>query len=1046
MVFDISSLIPAFAFLLYIAFAAFGFRYHSQDRTRRPFLLYMTAMAIWSLGSFMMHANTGVLTPLAWNRFMMAGLLAVPITIFHALIELVKGTHKRHRVQLYLGYLIYLFLLVFNFAGYIVADAGFEGGEFYYRLGRGAPVAYVLSYFYLILGIAIVRREIRRDRRPITRKKLTPPIYGAVAILLGVLANLYEPLGRYPIDLFAATINAVLIFYSIYRYRLISYSADVLQGILYFVLIVFAATVFSGLMWLLADTYRHLPFEVLFFPSLVLASAAAFIFQPLRRGAMRVIERLYFGHRFDYYRQLRSFSSSLTSIVELERLEDITIEKLVTTFNVEWAFMLIRDYGTRSFRLVSSRGLDCTPEELSSVTVPRNTRLGELITARERVLNNQITPTQIQLTLPGRTVTLSPGLMLPLRFRERINGGVVLGPKKGREYYDQFDVEALEIFADQCSVALENAISFERLRRQQKRLQQMNEELVISNNKLEAFFDGITTPISIQDINYNIVLANIAAARYAGKPSKSMVGEKCYKVFFDRDRPCPGCMAQDCLHTQLPFGSEQREERTDTTFSISFYPVAVPEGSRKLFLEFFQDITTQKQLQEELIQSEKLAGIGTLASGIAHEINNPLGGIIGTAELLLEEADGNEKLKEYTEDIIRYSQDASDIINDLTNYSRKTDEEPGSCDLPEAIRTALKMARRGLDFSNVTIEEELDGDLPDLSTNPNELRQVFLNLIVNAVQAMEGHGTLTLRATHDGETAVVQIVDTGEGIEEEHLDRIFNPFFTTKDPGKGTGLGLSIVHQIIYRMGGRVTVESTRDKGTTFIVYLPITTQAQQRIRFVDVTSERDLEDVFFLQRKILVGEKGYREETIRRPEDEDAFHVIAYKGLQPVGTVSCVAHGMVDHIPIEAHVSEEYRPPKGVVAAEIDRLAVVPEERGGMVPLGLMTIAYLYCKAREAKRVYLDVFSDEKTQVHMYRKLGFQPIGQYEDPLPVVVMMVDHRTDYERNSARLNRFVKPLMSRISRRLEFTERNRREVMKGVEEILSYQPDDEKTPT
>ena len=560
----------------------------------------------------------------------------------------------------------------------------------------------------------------------------------------------------------------------------------------------------------------------------------------------------------------------------------------------------------------------------------------------------------------------------------------------------------------------------------------MNNELILSRNKLEAFFDGITTPIAITDINYNIVTANFAAKRYFNSSFDDLIGNKCYKVFFNRDRPCLECMAQDCLHTNLPFNSEKKDEKSLITFSIHFYPIHVPQGSDKIFLEFFQDITQQKNLQEELIQSEKLAGIGTLVSGIAHEINNPLGGILGTADLILANETRDAAVREYAEDIVKYAQDAAEVIRELMIYSRKEQSRTEAVIISEILDTSLKMAQRGLDFRKIKVEKNYDMCAP-LEANSTELQQVFLNIIINAVQAMNGEGLLSLNCRQEDRDILISIRDSGKGIEEKSLDKIFNPFYTTKDPGVGTGLGLSIVYQIVSKLGGRVNLESKVGKGTEFIIRIPGSDKDTSRIHFQHTSSKQQKEDTFFLQRKVLVGEKGYMEETIHRKEDEFAFHILAYKGLLPVGTVSCITRDMTGHLPLESNFAlkafMEDRP-----AAEIDRLAVLKEERGSIVPLGLMTIAYLYARSRGAERIFLDVFADEKKQIKMYEKLGFQTIGEYKRPLPVTVMMMDHRSDYERGEERMHSFVRPFLSRLVSRLDFEDEDRRMILSAIDTI------------
>ena len=1034
MVLDLSSIIPAIAFILYIAFVVFGFSGRQKVTVKLSFLLYMSAMATWSFGSFMMHANTGVLTPLFWNRFMVIGLFGGPITIFHSMVDLLDSRKLRYTVQIVVGYVIYGFLVYLNVRGTIVTDVWFEGHNFYYTLGKGAPIAYSLSYLFLILGVYLLALELRRNQSILTRKRLFPPLYGACIMLVGVLANVYEPVGRYPIDLFAATINAILIFFSIYKYRLVNYSTLVLRAIMYFVLVVISAMIFYGVIWISSTLSIQVPFDSSFVPSLFLGVVAAVIFQPLRKGTLSVMERLYFGRHFDYHRNLRNFSSSLTSLVDLDRLAELTIEKIMDTFSLEWGFLVVQDYSRRSFRLVTERGLNLSPVVMESIEFSRGAEFTEYLTIDRDLIVAQNTGEEIHIDVPGTSLRLRAGLIIPLTFKERVNGGIALSLCVDKDFYNQYDIETLEILAGQCSVSLENAISFERLKRQQKRLQRLNTDLTISRNKLEAFFNGITTPISIQDINYNIVTVNYAATRYFGSSYENMVGRKCYKMFFGRARPCDTCQAQDCLHTGLTFSSELSAPEAKSIYSISFYPISMPVGEERIFLEFFQDITKQKRLQEDLIQSEKLAGIGTLASGIAHEINNPLGGIMGTAEIMLESVPADSPLFEYTSDIIRYSEAAADVIQDLNAYSRREQRGHDSVDIVEVMEDCLKLAKRGMDFDGITVRTEYD-HMPRFEANAGELRQVFLNIIMNAVQAMSGHGTLTLRCTTRDSNAVVHIRDTGHGIEKENLEKVFNPFFTTKEPGKGTGLGLSITHQLVYGMGGRINAKSDFGFGTEFEILLPLTETGKAKIRFIHAADPARWEDVFFLQRKILVGEKGYLEETIRRSEDESAYHILAYRGLQPVGTVSCIAPNDGDHFPIERHFRLNGLS-TGKRCVEIDRLAVMREERGGIIPLGLMTLAYLFAKAKDAERIFMDVFSDEVRHVAMYEKLGFQSIGQYWSPQPVTVMMLDHRTEYERRSSRMEHFVKPFLNRLEPMLDFTEDERSLFLQAIREMRS----------
>jgi ribosomal protein S18 acetylase RimI-like enzyme len=296
-------------------------------------------------------------------------------------------------------------------------------------------------------------------------------------------------------------------------------------------------------------------------------------------------------------------------------------------------------------------------------------------------------------------------------------------------------------------------------------------------------------------------------------------------------------------------------------------------------------------------------------------------------------------------------------------------------------------------------------------------------------------GTLSLKCNRAEGKVIIRIEDTGIGIAEDHLENIFTPFFTTKDPGKGSGLGLSITHQLVNTMGGRINVKSKHREGTSFTITFPVDDQEKQKIRFVHATTPEMIEDVFYIQRKILIGEKGYKEETIHRPIDELAYHILAYRGLQPVGTVTCIAPDVVAKFPIEDNfpligLKERRR------CLEIDRLAVIREARGSIIPLGLMTLAYLYGKSLEVERLFLDVFSDEKKHIHMYNKLGFNKIGEYKKPLPVTVMMLDQKTDYEKTESRMNHFVKPLMKRLMMYMDFEEQEKATFIKSIDQVIS----------
>ena len=228
----------------------------------------------------------------------------------------------------------------------------------------------------------------------------------------------------------------------------------------------------------------------------------------------------------------------------------------------------------------------------------------------------------------------------------------------------------------------------------------------------------------------------------------------------------------------------------------------------------------ERDLRDQLIQAEKLASIGTLASGIAHEINNPLYTITGLSEHLRDEPQP-EVIREYIEEIITAGKRIAGIVQGLNAFARRTqEEEVCEIDLNRTLDEAVKMARRATVLDQVQVVTRYAA-VQTVRGKTDELLQVFVNLVTNAVQAMEGKGTVMLStASHNGFVQAT-VRDSGPGIPRNNLNRIFDPFFTTKEQGKGTGLGLHIVRDIVTKYGGQVTAESALGEGATFTVNLP---------------------------------------------------------------------------------------------------------------------------------------------------------------------------------------------------------------------------------
>jgi signal transduction histidine kinase len=243
---------------------------------------------------------------------------------------------------------------------------------------------------------------------------------------------------------------------------------------------------------------------------------------------------------------------------------------------------------------------------------------------------------------------------------------------------------------------------------------------------------------------------------------------------------------------------------------------------------------SQSELGDQLIQSQKVLALGEISTGIAHEINNPLNIIMQEAELMradLEEEGCEKNLDEVRgslDVIIQQVERCSDITHKLLDFARKRVPVTQFADINRLVEDMLDLLERGGGPRNVQIVKTYDEHMPGVRTDPPLLRQVFLNLLINAVQAVGEGGMIYVTTYRDGTMACVEIRDTGPGIAEEDLERIFHPFFTTKEPGRGTGLGLSVSLRIITQLGGDVSVRSEPGRGAAFTVRIPINTWREQ--------------------------------------------------------------------------------------------------------------------------------------------------------------------------------------------------------------------------
>lgn len=344
--------------------------------------------------------------------------------------------------------------------------------------------------------------------------------------------------------------------------------------------------------------------------------------------------------------------------------------------------------------------------------------------------------------------------------------------------------------------------------------------------------DALPDPFIIVSKNHKIQKANAAMAEIAGLDIKSVIGSKCYKVFAGRSSPCENCQMQSAKEGRSHEVYEIRNKQNDRWYEVVSKAFHSQNQEDAGVLQIYRDRTETIRLQHQLSQQEKLASIGQLAGGFAHEINNPIGGILVFAQMLLREMDQKSSHYQDVVEIENAAQRCKSIVEGMLDFARqrpvRSKLEPTN--FHAAIESAVRFAAVGHNAGGrCDIHIDLKAKLHEGQGDKNRLIQVILNLCTNALQAMPKRGVLTVKTSNTKKSQMVYldiaIKDTGTGIKKEHLQKIFDPFFTTKEPGQGTGLGLSVVHGIIQDMGGSIDVESKLGGGTTFYIQIPLLPQ-----------------------------------------------------------------------------------------------------------------------------------------------------------------------------------------------------------------------------
>jgi len=441
---------------------------------------------------------------------------------------------------------------------------------------------------------------------------------------------------------------------------------------------------------------------------------------------------------------------------------------------------------------------------------------------------------------------------VPLVVRDEIIAVMVVQSYTDPYLYNEKDLDVLVSISDQMAIAIDR--------------KRTENELIQSESKYRSMMEAITDQLYICSPEFTIEYMNPAMIKRLGRDA---TGETCHKALYGLNHKCNWCI----------FHRIQKEEyveyELDDPKSNKYYSIAnalmVNSGGSISKLTIFRDVSNIKRMEKQLLQSQKMESIGTLAGGIAHDFNNILSPIIGYTELALHEVDKDSNVDYDLQEIHKAGMRAKDLVKQILTFARQTEDETGPIRLDIIVKEVLKFLKNSIP-STIRIKADINSESL-INGSSGKIHQILMNLCTNASQAMEENGGILEVRLKDviidknsripdpelsyGEYIEIKVSDTGTGIPSQNIQTIFEPYFTTKPVGEGTGMGLAVVLGIVESHGGKIMVDSTEGRGTTFIVYLPISKKRKNLTSYVKETLPGGKENLLFVDDEAPIAKMG---------------------------------------------------------------------------------------------------------------------------------------------------------------------------------------------
>jgi signal transduction histidine kinase len=700
-----------------------------------------------------------------------------------------------------------------------------------------------LSVVYRKAEDPIVRQQLKWLRNGTFCGILPFAVLYVLPYSLGMLPNQYMRLSVLSLALIPLTLA-----YAVARYRLMDVDILFRRGYAYTLATVCVLAAFYGIVFSLGSLVQKNFKDVGNTGLIAVMLVAAFLFQPIRNWIQERLDKHFYRDRYDYRRTLVEFARELSAETDLDAMLNSVCERLLQTLSIRHMAVFLAEEGPDdkpAFRLKMSMGARRRPPELTADQVDLsflNWDLPQPYLFFERTRHQlDAVSRSWPATVRAAIADLDLTYYLPCTVRGRTVAYLGASRTEDGDFLSTVDVELLATISGYVAIAIENATLYRSLQRKMEEYERLKE---FSENIVESINVGILAA----DLEDRVESWNTQIERLTGITRQSAVGRKLAELFpadlsdqFERVRGQTGIhhiykfvlqptsLSALPSHEPVPINGSGHATAVQpgpvlagqsATLNVAIAPLVSKELEQIGRLIIFDDVTDRAELEQRLVQADKLSSIGLLAAGVAHEVNTPLAVISTYAQMLAKQVANDDQKSILLDKIAKQTFRASEIVNSLLNFSRTSTTSFGDVDLNKVIRETMSLLEHQIQKVGVEVKLDLAAGLPSVHGNSGKLQQIFLNLFLNARDAMDGGGVLSVHTWAEESGARVDVSDTGHGIPPEHLQRIYDPFFTTKGSRKGTGMGLAVTYGIVQEHKGSIEV-SSRQGGTRFHLRLP---------------------------------------------------------------------------------------------------------------------------------------------------------------------------------------------------------------------------------